>query len=159
MLASAEEKNRETYLSGLSYKSWLLPVTWTRASALLFTTFQKQPSNVIFLKHEVIYISLSLLSGFPGSSDGKESAYNEGDPGLIPGFGRLVTYFIYSSVYMPVPISQFIPPCLFLCLSLYCFLHLWLYFCFVNKFICTVFFLDSTYKWYHIFFLSLSDFT
>ena len=26
--------------------------------------------------------------GFPGSSDGKGSAYNVGDPGLIPGSGR-----------------------------------------------------------------------
>ena len=26
--------------------------------------------------------------GFPGSSDGKLSACNAGDPGLIPGFGR-----------------------------------------------------------------------
>ena len=26
--------------------------------------------------------------GFPGSSDGKESTYNEGDPSLIPGLGR-----------------------------------------------------------------------
>ena len=26
--------------------------------------------------------------GFPGGSDGKESAYNVGDPGLIPGSGR-----------------------------------------------------------------------
>ena len=34
------------------------------------------------------------------------------------------------------------------------FLHLWLYFCFVNKFICTHF-LDSTYKWYHMVFLFL----
>ena len=25
--------------------------------------------------------------GFPGSSDGKASAYNAGDPGLIPGLG------------------------------------------------------------------------
>ena len=25
---------------------------------------------------------------FPGGSDGKASAYNEGDPGLIPGSGR-----------------------------------------------------------------------
>ena len=25
---------------------------------------------------------------FPGSSDGKASAYNAGDPGLIPGSGR-----------------------------------------------------------------------
>ena len=27
-------------------------------------------------------------TGFPGSSDGKESAWNAGDPGLIPGLGR-----------------------------------------------------------------------
>ena len=26
--------------------------------------------------------------GFPGSSDGKESTYNAGDLGLIPGLGR-----------------------------------------------------------------------
>ena len=26
--------------------------------------------------------------GFPGGSDGKESAYNSGDLGLIPGWGR-----------------------------------------------------------------------
>ena len=26
--------------------------------------------------------------GFPGGSDGKESAYNAGDPGLIPRLGR-----------------------------------------------------------------------
>ena len=25
---------------------------------------------------------------FPGGSDGKASAYNEGDPGFIPGWGR-----------------------------------------------------------------------
>ena len=26
--------------------------------------------------------------GFPGGSDGKESSYNAGDPGSIPGLGR-----------------------------------------------------------------------
>ena len=26
--------------------------------------------------------------GFPGDSDGKESAFNEGDPDSIPGLGR-----------------------------------------------------------------------
>jgi len=26
--------------------------------------------------------------GFPGGSDGKESAYNEGDLGSLPGLGR-----------------------------------------------------------------------
>ena len=37
------------------------------------------------------YCLLNLLicvMGFPGSSDGKASAYNAGDPGLIPGSGR-----------------------------------------------------------------------
>ena len=29
-----------------------------------------------------------MLLGFPHSSVGKESAYNAGDPGLIPGSGR-----------------------------------------------------------------------
>ena len=28
------------------------------------------------------------MEGFPGGSDGKESACNAGDPGLIPGLGR-----------------------------------------------------------------------
>ena len=28
------------------------------------------------------------LEGFPGGSDGKESACNAGDSGLIPGLGR-----------------------------------------------------------------------
>ena len=28
------------------------------------------------------------MRGFPGGSDGKESACNAGDPGLIPGLGR-----------------------------------------------------------------------
>jgi len=30
----------------------------------------------------------SLLSGFPGGSDGKEPACNVGDPGSVPGMGR-----------------------------------------------------------------------
>ena len=29
-----------------------------------------------------------ILGGFPAGSDGKESACNAGDPGLIPGLGR-----------------------------------------------------------------------
>ena len=29
-----------------------------------------------------------VLCDFPGGSDGKASAYNEGDPGSIPGLGR-----------------------------------------------------------------------
>ena len=33
-------------------------------------------------------LPVSLSSGFPDSSVGKESAYNKEDPSLIPGFGR-----------------------------------------------------------------------
>ena len=28
-----------------------------------------------------------IFKGFPGGSDGKQSAYNDGDLGSIPGFG------------------------------------------------------------------------
>ena len=33
---------------------------------------------------------MSLYWGFPGGSDGKESASSEGDPGLTPGEGRFL---------------------------------------------------------------------
>ena len=32
--------------------------------------------------------SVSVGINFPGGSDGRASAYNEGDPGSIPGLGR-----------------------------------------------------------------------
>ena len=34
------------------------------------------------------FYNYTVLRGFPGGSDGKESAYTAGDPGLIPGSGR-----------------------------------------------------------------------
>ena len=36
---------------------------------------------------EVLKVSMNAL-GFPGGPEGKASAYNAGDPGLIPGSGR-----------------------------------------------------------------------
>ena len=35
-----------------------------------------------------LYFLVFVRMGFPGSSDGKASAYNVGDPGSIPGSGR-----------------------------------------------------------------------
>ena len=35
-----------------------------------------------------IWKKLKCPSGFPGGSDSKESAFNVGDPGSIPGSGR-----------------------------------------------------------------------
>ena len=39
-------------------------------------------------KAEEPEIKLLTPFDFPGGSDGKASAYNAGDPGLIPGLGR-----------------------------------------------------------------------
>ena len=36
----------------------------------------------------VLYIAALLIMGFPGSSAGKESTCNAGDPSSIPGSGR-----------------------------------------------------------------------
>ena len=40
------------------------------------------------IKCTFIWTGLSSMQDFPGGSDGKVSAYNAGDPGLIPGLGR-----------------------------------------------------------------------
>ena len=42
----------------------------------------------MFIFPELAFCLLSLYMGFPGGSDGKESACNMGDPGLSPGLGR-----------------------------------------------------------------------
>ena len=53
----------------------------------------------------------------------------------------LVIYAIRSSLWMSIPISQFIPPSPFPPWYLYIFsLYLCLYFCFANRFICKPFF-------------------
>ena len=38
--------------------------------------------------YHIIFSSECMFLSFPGGSDGKESACNEGDPGSIPGMGR-----------------------------------------------------------------------
>ena len=48
------------------------------------TQFQSEP----FGDKTADYWLLPFLKGFPGGSDGKESACNVGDLGLIPGSGR-----------------------------------------------------------------------
>ena len=37
-----------------------------------------------------LFYTSPLKMGFPGSSDGKESTHNAGDPGLIPKSGRFL---------------------------------------------------------------------
>ena len=53
--------------------------------------------------------------------------------------------FTYRSTYMSIPVFQLTSPQLSPWLSSVSFLHLWLYFCFVNKSICTIS-LDSAHS-------------
>ena len=61
----------------------------------------------------------------------------------------LCIFFTYSSVYLLFPNSQFIPPFLPSLVTISLFSMIGDYFCFVYKFMCHFFFLDSTYKWNH----------
>ena len=45
-------------------------------------------SQTFELKIDAESVAVDLTRSFPGSSDGKASAYNAGDPGSIPGLGR-----------------------------------------------------------------------
>ena len=42
----------------------------------------------MYFSWSVLLLSIEVISGFPGGSDGKESDYNAGDPNLIPGSGK-----------------------------------------------------------------------
>ena len=48
----------------------------------------KNGNSKYLLMTMYLLISLILILGFPGGSDGKESACNSGDLGSIPGSGR-----------------------------------------------------------------------
>ena len=45
-------------------------------------------ARTLFSKTHYILRHICLVEGFPGGSAGKESTYNTGDLGLIPGLGR-----------------------------------------------------------------------
>jgi len=48
---------------------------------------KKKKNSCEFLWNAVL-VSIEMIIGFPSGSDGKESACNVGDLGLIPGLGR-----------------------------------------------------------------------
>ena len=56
-----------------------------------YWTAKETPDPIfLFVPNQLFLILLPLSDkrGFPGGSDGKESVYNAGDPGSIPGLGR-----------------------------------------------------------------------
>ena len=46
---------------------------------------ERKEVSKLFLNHGIMK-NYTILRGLPGGSDSKESAYNAGDPGLIPGW-------------------------------------------------------------------------
>ena len=68
------------------------------------------PTMEVTIRGSVSWLSEKLattifLLGFPGSSAGKESTSNAGDPGLIPGSGRSTGEGIgYPLQYLGLPL-------------------------------------------------------
>ena len=61
--------------------------THTRHIKFSGTIPKRKPQQI--LRNKIIIIVLVyVMKGFPGGSDGKESACNSGNLGLIPGLGR-----------------------------------------------------------------------
>ena len=50
---------------------------------------------------QMSFKKLTLSKGFPGGSDDKESACNEGDLSLIPGLGRFPGEWLPTLVFWP----------------------------------------------------------
>ena len=56
-------------------------------SGLILDNLLKLENNLC-MKAEMVFSKTLVWKDFPGGSDGKASAYNEGDSGSIPGLGR-----------------------------------------------------------------------
>ena len=65
-------------------ENWNVPPTHLITISALFQQFQL----IMIFQSSELFIDASTHWGFPGSSVGKESAYNAGDPSSIPGSGR-----------------------------------------------------------------------
>ena len=51
-----------------------------------------------------VHITSSVQQGFPGGSEGKESACNAGDPGLIPWVGKIP----WRREWLPTPVLSLV---------------------------------------------------
>ena len=76
----------------LKRKWWTCKISWKKIIRL---NVGHGESDIHFLENVPFfeninksYICIECIRGFPGGSDGKESACNVGDSGLIPGLGK-----------------------------------------------------------------------
>ena len=83
----AEEGNKPQQTPGESSVCfWMVIVVGTRTPGMWY--MPRSPEIREFKSLPFSKTLLELLRGFPGSSDGKVSACNAGNLGLIPGLGR-----------------------------------------------------------------------
>ena len=83
-LTSKPSGTKEDLGVGCDYGRLLGKAQQTRIN--LLCRFKLMPSPLIRVSRDLDHPLL--LADFPGGSDGKASAHNVGDPGLIPGSGR-----------------------------------------------------------------------
>ena len=72
----------------ISYLPGFKPRPYHFSISLFPSVLSTNKNNRPYSNNKVGLISYFLTPGFPGGSDSKASAYNAGDPGLIPGSGR-----------------------------------------------------------------------
>ena len=89
-------------------------------------------------------LSLGPLSHHPPIPPIQVTTEHRAELPVLYSMFLLAIYFMHGSVYMSILISQFIPPSPSLPCPHVHSLHLCLYSCPANRFICTIF-LDSTY--------------
>ena len=63
-----------------------LVITFLPRGKCILISWQQSPLAMILEPKKIKSLTVSII--FPGDSDGKASAYNAGDSGLIPGYGR-----------------------------------------------------------------------
>ena len=84
------QEKKHSFLTKTHRQTLLIPVYSVKLTFNFSYTFPNQTADTLFPFYQISPFSDSYLSywGFPGGSEGKVSACNAGDPGLIPGSGR-----------------------------------------------------------------------
>ena len=82
-------KDREAWHAAVHgfTKSWTWLSDWTTISLSISKDLSWMTRDLVLMASLEEYYMVPL--GFPGDSDGKESACNAGDPGSIPGSGKI----------------------------------------------------------------------
>ena len=83
------QETQETWVQSLGWEDPLEKDMATHSSILAWRIPRTdEPDRLQSTGSQRVRHDWSDLAGFPGSSDGKASAYNAGDLGSIPGLGR-----------------------------------------------------------------------